>query len=102
VGAGNRYFSTGAIASSAEVVPFHNLVDPDGVLAAVDSDKYCHTIDNEVGYFERQKTDDGGFRYDLYLQLIQSSYFTTLTLDILPPVLPIFQLEILLKHDFHF
>jgi len=100
VGAGNRYFSTGVIAASAEAVPFNNLVDPDGVLAAVDSDKYRHTIDNEVGYFERQKKDDGGFRYDLCLQLMQSS-FITVTLDMLLPVLPIFQSVILLKHDFH-
>jgi len=57
------------IAALAEAVPFSNLVDPDGVLAAVDSDKYRHTVDNEVGYFERQTKDDGGFRYDLCLQL---------------------------------
>ena len=63
VSVGNRYFSTGAIAASAEAVPFNNLVDPDGVLATVDSDKYRHTVDNDVGYFERQKKDDGGFRY---------------------------------------
>jgi hypothetical protein len=61
VGAGNRYFSTGAIAASAEVVPFNNLVDPDGILASVDS-KYRHTMDNEVGYFQRETKDDGSFR----------------------------------------
>jgi hypothetical protein len=61
VGAGNRYFSTGAIAASAEVVPFNNLVDPDGILASVDS-KYHHTVDNEVGYFHREQKDDGGFQ----------------------------------------
>jgi hypothetical protein len=63
VGAGNRYFSTGAIAASADAVSFNHLVDPDGVLGSVNSDKYRHTIDNEVGYFERQKKDDGSFRY---------------------------------------
>jgi hypothetical protein len=61
VGAGNRYFSTGAIAASAEVVPFNNLVDPDGILASVNS-KYRHTVDNEVGYFQRVAKDDGSFR----------------------------------------
>ena len=100
VGAGNRYFSTGVIAASAEAIPFNNLVDPDGVLAAVDSDKYRHTVDNEVGYFERQKKDDGGFQYDLCLQSMQSS-FITVTLDMLLPVLLIFQLVILLKRNFH-
>ena len=63
VGAGNRYFSTGAIAASAEVVPFNDLVDPDSVLALVDSNKYHHTIDNEVGYFQREKKDDGNLQY---------------------------------------
>jgi hypothetical protein len=61
VGAGNRYFSTGAIAASAEVVPFNDLVDPNGILASVDS-KYRHTVDNEVGYFQRKTKDDGGFQ----------------------------------------
>ena len=65
--AGNRYFSTGEIAASSEAVPFHDLVDPDGVLAAVDSHKYLHTIDNDVGYFERQKKDDGSLQYVLYI-----------------------------------
>ena len=60
---GNQYFSTGAIAASAKAVPFNNLVDQDSVLATVDSDKYRHTVDNDVGYFERQKKDDGGFQY---------------------------------------
>jgi hypothetical protein len=69
VGAGNRYFSTGAIAASAEAIPFNNLVDPDGVLATINSNKYRHTVDNEVGYFERQKKDDGGFRYVLIYSL---------------------------------
>jgi hypothetical protein len=61
VGAGNRYFSTGTIAATAEVVPFNDLVDPDGILASVDS-KYRHTVDNEVGYFQREKKNDDRFQ----------------------------------------
>jgi len=53
VSAENWYFSTGVIAASVKAVPFNNLVDPDGVLAAVDLDKYWHAVDNKVGYFER-------------------------------------------------
>jgi hypothetical protein len=62
IGAGNRYFSTGTIAATAETVPFDSLVDPEGVLASVDSNRYCHTVDNAVGYFQREKKDNGGFR----------------------------------------
>jgi hypothetical protein len=60
IGAGNRYFSTGIIAATGETVPFDSLVDPDGLLASVDANKYRHTVDNDVGYFQREKKENGG------------------------------------------
>jgi hypothetical protein len=62
IGAGNRYFSTGTIAATAETVPFDSLVDPEGILASVDGNKYHHTVDNAVGYFQRQEKENGSFR----------------------------------------
>lgn len=33
-------------------VPFHNLVDPDGVLANMANDNLMHCEDNEVSYYK--------------------------------------------------
>jgi hypothetical protein len=53
--ASNRYFTTGQKLSYIPHVPFHNLVDPDGVLAALIQDNRVHCSDNEVEYYELTK-----------------------------------------------
>jgi hypothetical protein len=59
--AGNRYFSTGTIAATAEIVSFDSLVDPEDILALIDTNRYRHTVDNAVGYFQREKRENGSF-----------------------------------------
>jgi hypothetical protein len=60
--AGNRYFSTGTIAATVKIVSFDSLVDPEGILASVDTNRYRHMVNNAVGYFQREKRENGGFR----------------------------------------
>jgi hypothetical protein len=58
----NRYFSTGAAGLATDVVPFAEGVDPHGLLASIDREIYRHTLENEVGYFERESKENGSFK----------------------------------------
>jgi hypothetical protein len=51
----NRFFTPRSQARTEEITPFSNVVDPDGILASAMNvdDKFTHTIDNEVDYYER-------------------------------------------------
>lgn len=51
----NRFFTPVKDAETNEIVPFNTHVDPNGVLSAVDSSVYRHTVDNKVGYYERER-----------------------------------------------
>ncbi len=57
----NRYFATGTTAKQAHLIPFDTSVDPSGVLAAV-NERYQHTTDNHVGYFERELKENGVYK----------------------------------------
>ena len=47
-------------------VPFPNQVDPQGVLTAMIRDRYIHTEDNVVKYFNRVAEHDGHYRYIIH------------------------------------
>jgi len=57
-----RYFMHARVAGTAERVPFDVLTDPEGALAAMVSDDFVHTIDNDVQYYGRTPTGDNTFR----------------------------------------
>lgn len=66
----NRYFTPTSVTSIGGLLPFDEMIDPRGILAALQSNGYRYTAENEVGYFERVKTeDDLRFQYvpDLHL-----------------------------------
>jgi hypothetical protein len=50
----NRYFTHRSQARTEEITPFSDVVDPDGILTSAMNidDKFTHTIDNEVDYYE--------------------------------------------------
>jgi hypothetical protein len=48
-----RYFTPKRGSTTADAVPIDKTIDPDGVLAAVDDNKFKYTKDNVVGYFKR-------------------------------------------------
>ena len=55
IDAANRFFTPRSQAKTEEISPFSNVVDPDGILTnAMNIDnKFTHTFDNEVDYYER-------------------------------------------------
>ena len=55
----NRFFTPRSQATTEEITPFSNVVDPDGILTSAMNidDKFTHTIDNEVDYYERNTYD---------------------------------------------
>lgn len=56
----NRYFGPHGQDGS---MPFHPLVDPNDTLGALEKRGYRHTEDNDVGYFQRVKREDGRYTY---------------------------------------
>ena len=56
----NRFFTPRLQARTEDITPFSNVVDPDKVLTSAMNidDKFTHTIDNEVGYYERVTHDN--------------------------------------------
>lgn len=50
--AGNRYFVDRHDKTDDETVPFKQCVDPDGILEGAMGSDFCHTMENEVEYFE--------------------------------------------------
>jgi hypothetical protein len=60
--AANRCFTPIKFCSDSAPIPFHSLVDPKGVLAALNDRDHVHSSDNEVRYFERVAVDGGVFR----------------------------------------
>lgn len=63
IDAANRYFTPRSQAKTEEILPFSNVVDPDGILTGAMNidDKFTHTADNGVDYYERI-THDGLLR----------------------------------------
>lgn len=55
----NCFFTPRSQAKTEEITPFSNNVDSDGILtnAMGQDDKFTHTIDNEVDYYEYIQTD---------------------------------------------
>ena len=62
----NRYFTPKKDAPMSNCVPFPNQVDPHGVLTAMIGDRYIHTEDNVVKYFNRVAEPDGHYRYIIH------------------------------------
>jgi hypothetical protein len=54
-----RYFSHQHFVPSTESLPFHQTVDPEGVLESMRGDSLVHAADNEVDYFAQYTDKDG-------------------------------------------
>jgi hypothetical protein len=61
----NRYFTPSTVASANAFLPLDALIDPVGILAALQTTGYHYTSDNQVGYFERVVAED-----DLHFQYV--------------------------------
>jgi hypothetical protein len=58
----NRYFMSSTSTSATSPEPFHPLVDPKGILAALASNKLVHTASNQVKYYERIEQHNKGYK----------------------------------------
>jgi hypothetical protein len=56
----NRFFTPRSQARTEDITSFSTVVDPDGILTSAMNldDKFTHTIDNEVDYYECITHDD--------------------------------------------
>ena len=60
----NRYFCPQNSATEEDLATFDSEIDPFGILTAMQNSGFRHSVDNEVGYFERVKReDDTHFQY---------------------------------------
>jgi hypothetical protein len=66
----NNYFSTGRAALELPVVDFDPLVDPNGILASVDTSRFHHTSDNAVGYYEKKTKGENGFKSVIVISIV--------------------------------
>ena len=55
---GNRYFVNRHDKADDENVSFDQCVDPDGILEEAMGSEFCHTLENEVKYFELTRAND--------------------------------------------
>jgi hypothetical protein len=58
----NRYFISSTSASATSSQPFDSLVDPNGILASLASDKLVHTASNQVQYYEQAEQSNKGHK----------------------------------------
>ena len=68
---GNRYFVDRRDKTDDETVSFEQSVDPDGILAEAMGSEFCHTLENEVKYFELTRANNT-IGYGLLVSLNQS------------------------------
>ena len=55
---GNRYFTQRSEVLVDDIASFSSAIDPHGILAHSGGDKYVHTMDNLVQYYERIKDNE--------------------------------------------
>ncbi|KDR65604.1 hypothetical protein GALMADRAFT_148561 [Galerina marginata CBS 339.88] len=64
VDASNRYFTRRTDTSADQIIPFSNMVDPDGILDAAGGEHFVHTVDNRVEYYEMIQIGNEGISYN--------------------------------------
>ena len=53
IDAANRFFTHCSLANAADIIPFSTTIDPDGVLKKGITERYIHTSENVVEYYEK-------------------------------------------------
>jgi hypothetical protein len=61
----NRYFSSRRQNPFGTSVPFHEMVDPEGILADMGRNDLMHCEENEVNYFKLITDANGNERYTI-------------------------------------